>query len=216
MDKLKLTGGARIGGANATFPFATLSVNNGLLKLNAGIIGSLVFQAKDIVSFEAISKFGSRGLKINHRVQSYKDNVIFWTSLEGNALIQRIHATGFIENDFNKKVENEEEIIEKQNSGGFPIKKSVAIGLVVIWNALFLWSFFDFQKGNPSGFFRNFGITTALSMMLGFSVLCLVSKKFAELVLKKGRTVKDVQSSLYLLIFVAGMMLLMYRAIPPH
>lgn len=52
MNELKLTGGARIGMANATFPFATLKVNKDRLELNASIVGNIVFQPSDIISIE--------------------------------------------------------------------------------------------------------------------------------------------------------------------
>ena len=80
-EHFTLTGGARIGRANATFPFATLSVDKHLLKLNASIVGNLIFQPKDIVSIEVYGKIPvlGQGVKINHNVESYNPQVIFWT-----------------------------------------------------------------------------------------------------------------------------------------
>ena len=49
-EKFTLTGGARIGSSNATYPFADLYVDKEILKLNASIIGNLIFEAKDIIS----------------------------------------------------------------------------------------------------------------------------------------------------------------------
>lgn len=50
--KFTLTGGARIGMANASYPFADLYVDNEILKINASIVGNLTFQPKDIISIE--------------------------------------------------------------------------------------------------------------------------------------------------------------------
>jgi len=73
MKELKLTGGARIGKANATIPFATLKVNRDRLELNASIIGNLTFHSSDIVSIEPYTSIPviGQGLKINHKVSTY-------------------------------------------------------------------------------------------------------------------------------------------------
>ena len=50
MVEVKKTGGARIGIANATWPFATLKANKDKLELNVIIIGELIFKPSDIIS----------------------------------------------------------------------------------------------------------------------------------------------------------------------
>ena len=72
MNELQLTGGARIGMANATFPFATLKVNKDKLELNASIVGNLTFQASDIISIEPYTMIPilGQGIKINHKTSS--------------------------------------------------------------------------------------------------------------------------------------------------
>ena len=99
MNEIKETGGARIGMANATWPFATLKVTKDKLELNASIIGNLVFKPSDIISIEPHSSFISSGLKINHRVSNYKNLVIFWTFGNVNSLILKIEQTGFLNNN---------------------------------------------------------------------------------------------------------------------
>ncbi|MCD0471932.1 hypothetical protein [Flavobacterium sp. JAS] len=47
-ERFTLTGGARIGRANASYPFAKLDVDKNVLKIDASIVGNLIFQAKDI------------------------------------------------------------------------------------------------------------------------------------------------------------------------
>lgn len=77
MTEVKETGGARIGKANATWPFATLTVNREKLQLNATILGHLVFKPTDIISIVPYSGFMSSGIKINHKVSNYKTNIVF-------------------------------------------------------------------------------------------------------------------------------------------
>ncbi len=96
MTELKLRGGARIGVLNVTWPFASLKVTKEKLELNVAIIGNLVFKSSDIVSIEPYSGFISRGLKINHNVPDYKDQVIFWTFENPDEVINRIRQIGFL------------------------------------------------------------------------------------------------------------------------
>jgi len=92
MVEIKKTGGARIGMANATWPFATLKANKDRLELNATIIGTLVFKPNDIISIEpyGLIPFIGRGIRINHRVDKYKSKVIFWTGDLGTGHANRL------------------------------------------------------------------------------------------------------------------------------
>jgi hypothetical protein len=116
MNEIKLTGGARIGMANATFPFATLKVSKDRLELNASIIGSLVFQPQDIISVETYSQIPiiGQGIKINHRVSNYKQKVIFWTFKNPKEVLNQIKGTGFL-NSINSEISTtDQQIIGKQ------------------------------------------------------------------------------------------------------
>ena len=99
--EIKETGGARIGLANATWPFATLIVNENSLTLNAIIVGNLTFKPTDIISIEPYTIFPLiwQGIRINHRVSSYKDKVVFWTLKNPKELIRKIEQTGIFNNE---------------------------------------------------------------------------------------------------------------------
>jgi len=208
MTHLNLTGGARIGMANATWPFASLKVNKDRLDLNTGIVGNLTFRPTDIISIEPYSGFMSSGLKINHKVSKYKDKVIFWTFKNPNVVIRQIQQTGFLDNTSNVDKEIDEEIIEKQKQGGFPVKIPFAIAVVVIWNILFLFDFLGFSNGNSEGMPFGNGVKMALGFVLIVSILTLISKGFRKIVLKEGRELKDISRFLYFIIFITGFMLL--------
>jgi len=92
MTELKVTGGARIGFANASWTFATLKVSKNQLELNASIIGNLLFQPSDIISIIPYSKIPilGQGIKINHKVETYKKKVIFWTYKNPELVINQI------------------------------------------------------------------------------------------------------------------------------
>ncbi|WP_295675034.1 hypothetical protein [uncultured Mucilaginibacter sp.] len=73
MEEIRETGGARIGMANATWPMATLIVNQQTLQLKASILGDLVFKSSDIISIEPYTLIPvlGQGIKINHTVAGY-------------------------------------------------------------------------------------------------------------------------------------------------
>ena len=210
MTELKLTGGARIGIANATWPFATLKVNKNRLDLNTGIIGNLSFSPRDIISIEPYFMIPiiGQGIKINHRVSKYSKKVIFWTFKNPNDVINQIKQTGFLNNISDSDNSTNNEIIkERQKQGGFPFKTPFAITVVVIWNILFLIDFINFSKNNEKIPFGN-GVIMALSFILIISILILVSNQFRKIVLKKGRELKDISRFLYFIIIIAVFMLL--------
>lgn len=103
MNEIEIKGGARIGFSNSSFPLATLKVNKDRLELKVTFIGTLTFQATDIISIEPhiVIPFIGQGIKITHMVPNYKKKVIFWTFKNPQLVIRQIESTGFIgEKDF--------------------------------------------------------------------------------------------------------------------
>jgi len=210
MDKLEITGGARIGMANATWPFAKLTVTKDKLVLNASLIGNLVFQPKDIISIEAytIIPFFGQGIKIIHRIAKYKSKVIFWTFDDPITVINQINQTGFLDNIDTRITDNDQLIIQQQKAGGFPFKTPIAIVAVVLWNLLFLFDFMYSLASHKGGIPLGVGAIIALATLIIFSILLLISKEFCTLVLKEGKSIVDINRILYFLIFLSGFMLI--------
>jgi hypothetical protein len=211
MTQLNLTGGARIGMANATWPFASLKVDKDRLDLNATIVGNLIFKPDDIISIEPYYMIPiiGQGIKINHRIPKYKNKVIFWTFKNPNEVINQIRQTGFLDNTSNPDSLPDNKIIEeRQKQGGFPIKIPFAIAVVVIWNILFLLDFLDFFNGNTEGMPLGDGVKMALGFVLITSILTLISSGFRKIVLKEGRELKDISKFLYFIIFICAFMLI--------
>lgn len=209
MYEIEETGGANIGSARATWPFAKLLVNKNELQLNASIIGNVYFRPADVISIEPLTLFSGTGIKINHRVGQYNEKVIFLTS--GNRdLIKRINETGFLSNSDILPAEVEARIINYQTSGSFPMKWSAVIVFGVVWNLLFL--------GDMLGYFGNTShplpIGTGIKLALAFAFLSalamLLSEPFSRLVLKDGRNVKEVRSFLFFLMLISGLMLAIF------
>ena len=210
MTQLNLTGGARIGMANATWPFASLKVTKERLDLNATIVGNLVFRPEDLISIEPyyMMPIIGQGIKINHRVPKYKDKVVFWTFKNPKEVIRQIQQTGFLDNSSSEITPQDSEIIaERQKQGGFPIKTPFAVGVVVLWNILFIMDFFKSMTGDSNRIPIGKGAITALGLVFLTSLLILVSKGFRKLALKEGRELKDVSKFLYFIMFICGFMM---------
>jgi len=211
VNEIKETGGARIGMARASWPFATLIVNRDTLRLNAGMIGDLIFSPSDIISLEPYNVLVSQGIRINHNVSNYNKDVVFLTS-GINTLIEEIRQTGFLDNK--EAVPINRDIKALQSSGGFPFKWPPVIAIIVIWNLLFIADNYKFFTTDQQ--FTGFGIFVkiALGMMFLICALILFLKPMQAFMLKKGRTIDGVRPFLYFMMFVVGMMLLMTSVLP--
>lgn len=210
MNELQLTGGARVGMANATYPFATLKVNKDRLEINGSIVGNLTFQPADIISIEPYTMIPilGQGIKINHKVSTYKERVIFWTFKDPNSLVRQIQETGFLSNENQTSDKIDRTIIEKQAKGGFPIKKGFAIGAIVVWNLLFVTDFIPFFLGETDLFPIGPGVLAAIGLLFLTAILSLISADFRRLILKDGRELNDVKKFAIFTMIISGFMLL--------
>lgn len=210
MNEFKITGGARIGMANATWPFATLTAGRNKIELNATILGKLVFLPGDIIALTPNRGFRGPGVKITHNVANYKSDVIFWTK-NPQQVISDIQATGFMDAATRPLGYEYAEVKQLQAMGGFPIKKSAAILIGVLWNVFFIIGFIAmFLQGNTYLF--NIASSAALLMVLGVCLLTLVSPAFAGLILKEGREVRDIKKFIFFLMAIALFMLINFAA----
>lgn len=204
------TGGARIGRVNVTWPFASLNATETQLTLNATLIGKLIFKPNDIKSIEVYDYFPiiGQGIKINHTIDTYKSHVVFWTFKDPTALLNEIEATGFLNKDSKVHSLHSEEVTLLQKTGGFPLKLSFAIAIVILWNVLF---FVDattlFNEGKILFGFGK-GLVLSTGMILLASILLLVSTVFQKIALKEGRKVKDISKFIYFIILVVGILFL--------
>jgi hypothetical protein len=205
MYEIEETGGANIGFAKATWPFAKLLVNKNELQLNASIIGNLYFRPSDVISIEPFTLFSGTGIKINHRVGGYSEKVIFLTS-SSRDLIKRINDTGFLSNSGTIPAEVGARIIKYQSSGSFPMKWSAVIVFGVIWNLLFLGDLLGYFGNTNNRIPIGIGSQLALAFAFLFALSILLSEPFSQLVLKDGRKVKDVKSFLFFLMLISGFM----------
>ena len=75
-----LRGGARIGLANATWPFAQLQIAPEQLVLQVKFLGTFTFTPNQVIKVTplGIIPFFGKGVRIFHRVAGYPDKIVFW------------------------------------------------------------------------------------------------------------------------------------------
>ncbi|BAU54416.1 hypothetical protein [Mucilaginibacter gotjawali] len=208
MEEIRETGGARIGMANATWPMATLIVNRQTLQLKASIIGDLVFRPSDITSIEPYTLIPvlGQGIKINHTVPGYNAKVIFWTFGSPETLIRKIEQTGFLVNANPIPADVAVKVVTAQTGGSFPVKKSAAIAVLLIWNILFLYDIIRFFNGEHKRFPLGIGAQLALAFVFLISLLLLISVPVRNLILKPGMEINGIKSFLFLLMLITVIM----------
>jgi hypothetical protein len=208
MKQFRLTGGARIGRANATYPFAELYVDENTLKINASLVGNLIFQPQDIISiksYKALPLIG-QGIKILHRVDNYKQNVIFWTMKDPEFVISQIKQTGFLEKANFPLTEKDQQIVRQQRQGGHPLKPFFPVMFILLWNILLLYDILPFFLQKRSGGPFGFGICIALGLLFLTALMTLVSAGFRKLILKEGRDLEDIKKFAAFILLISGVM----------
>ena len=97
MEEFSITGGARMGSFNATWPFTKLIVSADNLVLSVVFLGKYDFRPHDVICLERyrfIPLFQS-GLRIVHSRSDYPPLVVFWTMGSQKKLLERIRNIGF-------------------------------------------------------------------------------------------------------------------------
>ena len=195
MIEVKETGGAIIGGVRMIWPFANLIVTKDKLQLNGSIYGTFVFRPRDIISIEPVGKLLSSGIKINHNVKVYKQDMVFLSRNSGE-LLDKIRWVKFMENQNVLPQTIEDEIAAIQENGAYPLKIWASIIILLIWNALILGNEFIFPRKYDEDIPFT-GIELALSFMIVLSILLLIVSPIRKLLLKPGRSIASFRSFIY-------------------
>jgi hypothetical protein len=198
---VKVTGGARIGWVNATWPLATLEVRSGRLLVSGFVIGSYAFEPSEIRALEPLrgSWLTGRGIQIFHARADLPDEFVFWTFSDPDALISRIRASGFVAAGT---------VSVDRRPRGIPLRWSAVLGFVAGWNLLFWTDWLQNTHPSRPGLFT----LIALAIVLALSIALPRSDRLQALTLKEGRSVLEVQPFTNLMGFVSGALLLIILA----
>lgn len=204
MDEVKETGGAYVGIAHATYPFAKLTVDKNKLELNVHIIGRMVFMPGDIESLELDTKrfsLNGAGIRIVHNIKSYRSKIIFLPQNNPDSIIRAIRATGFLDNVSPVPYIIKEEVLALQSGGSFPVKTKAAIIIAVIWNVLGFYNLAPIFTGSEGGV-KNANVLLPLGFVFTLCLLLLFSPFVRQFILKDGHNIKDLRYFLYFLIAI--------------
>jgi hypothetical protein len=130
MGEITVTGGARIGIVNATWPFAKLSASPVRLRLTC-VLDSYDFEPRDVVSLERYGSIPlfSNGIRILHARADYPSKIIFWCMGNPEELNNRIREAGFM-----PTAPASSEIRWR----GIPFRWAWILLFIVVWSGLFL------------------------------------------------------------------------------
>ncbi|MBX3085818.1 MAG: hypothetical protein KF716_29540 [Anaerolineae bacterium] len=92
------TGGARIGRANATWPFAKLRCTASELVLDVAILGKYTFAKGSVTRIEKYTSLPviGQGVRLEHTIADYPARIIFWYLGNTQRLLEEIEAIGFL------------------------------------------------------------------------------------------------------------------------
>ena len=206
MNQFEETGGVRIGGFKATWPFGKLKVTEFKLELHASIKGKFIFKRSDITSIQPTESIFGNGIRINHRVEKYNKDIVFTFSGNADGLMAKIANIGFLNNTVPTPDDIDQEITIQQQQSGFPIKMPIAIGIVVIWNLLILMDFTNVFHTKTE--IAMFGIGTGIALAIVFllCILLLISDFVRRLVMKNSNDISFVRPFLLFICFITFML----------
>ena len=176
MREIRRTGGGNAGAVQATWPFASLTVNRNQLLLRIALAGSYAFSPDDVVAIEEHGRlpFLASGIRIVHINLEYPKSLIFWYMGSKSELVKAIQNTGFLPNGNPDRLEG--------FPSGFPVHWPVVVGLVVVWNALFLTDRYVNQEPSTLSFL-------AIVLMMVFSWTMLNNRLLQDIVLREGHRI---------------------------
>jgi len=195
-----ITGGARVGWTNATWPLAKLSVSPDKLTISIGLLGSYSFAPDEVSSVEryALIPVLGWGVRVYHCKADCPQRVIFWCLGSPDTVLQGIRDSGFLPTASGS-------LLPQRH--GIAMRWSAIIIAVVIWNALF------FLGGGHSGRVPSRPGPFMLAPLLFAFVLSvgtLKSPQLQRIILKPGRNVGEIRPFLRLLAFISGFLLVVF------
>jgi hypothetical protein len=200
LQPFTITGGARVGWTNATWPLATLSSGPDKLTLSVKILGTYDFAPDEVSAVEKLVWFPvlASGIQIYHCKADCPQRIIFWCLGSPESVLRGIRDSGFIP---------AATASARPQRRGIPIRWSAIIIAIVVWNALAILLASHHADSRPQ-----LSPLTFTPLALVF-LICIGIEKSAllqRLILKPGRDVGEIRPFLRLLIFISGLLLVIF------
>lgn len=196
MEEISITGGARIGWVNATWPLARLVASATRLRL-ISVLGTYDFLPRDVVSLERYGSipFFASGVRIAHAHSDYPSKIIFWYLGNPETLIEQIRGVGFLP---------AAPPSSETKWRGIPVRWTAILLFILIWNGLFL-----LDGAVRHSFVSQPGLFTLIPLLLAFLVCwgTKTSPRLQKMILRDGRSVNEIKAHLSLIQTVSGILL---------
>jgi len=195
-----ITGGARVGWTNATWPLAQLSATPDRLTIAIRLLGTYSFapdQVSAVEKYVMIPVLGW-GIRVHHCNPDCPQRIIFWCLGNPDTVLHGIRDSGFT------PAASSFTLPQRR---GLALRWSAIIIVVAIWNA-----FFFLDAGHSGRVPSHPGplVLAPLLFIFALSVGTLISPKLQRLILKPDRNVGEIRPILGLLAFISGLMLVVF------
>jgi hypothetical protein len=192
-----VTGGARIGWVNATWPLARLSVADGALTVTALLLGTYTFAPDEVVALEALQSFGY-GIRIVHSRSDCPRNVVFWCLRNPAGILADIERAGFTPRAPRSS---------QPRRDGIPVRWTSVAAVVMLWNVLFLLDgAVPWNPRKPPGAF----VFVALGILCAGSFALERSAPLQAWLIKPGRSVSEIAPFVNLLKVISAILLVAF------
>jgi hypothetical protein len=206
----KLQGGATIGFWRVPYFCSSLEIVDNHLVLNASLLGYYVFDKNEILSLEFYNQGFVKGIKINHNIESYNDDIYFWPIKNTQSILKEIEV--LIAN-----LEDKETIhnidLSKENSGHLVIKKPILFLILFMFflgfiNDVILTEVQELSTYKVLNFSHGGGII-ATSFTIVLSMGLLLSTRFRRLILIKYYNFEYLKPFIYFLLLITFFILIL-------
>jgi len=191
VSETSFRGGARIGWVNASWPFARLTVSADRLALSS--LDTYEFSPSQVVSVEPYGSIPlvASGIRINHNRADYPEKIIFWCMGNRDRVLTELGQNGFLPTGR-----------PTERASGFPIRWSVVIAVIALWNVLFMLD----RWTRPQA--REPGPYSLLALLALFALVTAIraSPRIQLMVLREGHQIGEIKAFLRLLQLVAGVL----------
>lgn len=198
-----VTGGARIGLVNYTWPFAKLEASAERLTVSATLfgMGKYSFSRDEVISIE---RYGwipviGEGIRINHDVADYPEKIIFWC--QPASVLAGISGVGFSSTYASSGKP------AKLAPRGFPLRWTALILLAITWNLLITYEVLGKEPNVP---FPGPLWLAALWIVFEISFAALFLPRVQSILLKPGRRFGEVKPMFLIIATVTGIMAIVF------
>src|SRR5579872_6092973 len=123
------TGGAHVGGINASWPLARISATSDKLTLGVRILGTYTFTPEQVSAVERYVRFPviAWGIRVRHHVPDYPQRIIFWSLAGPEPVLNGIRDSEFIPTALASTFPVRQ---------GIPMRWSAIVAAIILWNGL--------------------------------------------------------------------------------